>query len=305
MKLQTVYFLKGLPASGKSSWSKNYIETSRHDGRIIKRVNKDDLRLMIDNSIHSKEREDFILTIRDIIIKRALVKGYDVIVDDTNFHPKHEIRIKEIIEEVIKEKEKIRIEFVEKFFSTPLRECIERDRQREKSVGKQVILDMYNRYLRNTEQDTISYNPDLPECIVVDLDGTLALHENRSPFEYFKLLDDRPNQPIVDLVSVLQSSKPNMKTFVFSGRENVISNGNTSIEDLSKLWLKKQNVKFDFIFLRKKGDHRQDSEVKEEMFLTHLKGKYNILYWIDDRQQVISKMREYGLTVLDVAGNFF
>ncbi len=33
-------------------------------------------------------------------------------------------------------------------FHTPVEECIERDSKREKSVGKAVILNMYNTYLK-------------------------------------------------------------------------------------------------------------------------------------------------------------
>lgn len=58
--------------------------------------------------------------------------------------------------------------------------------------------------------------------------------------------------------------------------------------------------------MRKTGDHRKDAIVKEEMYNEHIKGKYNCLYWIDDRKQVIDYIREkIGLTVLDVAGNEF
>ena len=44
---------KGLPASGKSTWAKQYLD----DNPGTKRVNKDDLRAMLDNGKWSKRNE--------------------------------------------------------------------------------------------------------------------------------------------------------------------------------------------------------------------------------------------------------
>ncbi|MFN5657022.1 MAG: AAA family ATPase, partial [Pseudanabaena sp.] len=56
----TVYFTIGLPASGKSTWAKEKVNKSPN---IIKRVNKDELRAMLDNSYFSKGNEKFVLDI--------------------------------------------------------------------------------------------------------------------------------------------------------------------------------------------------------------------------------------------------
>jgi len=93
---QEIYVLRGLPASGKSTWAKQYIASHKN----WKRVNKDDLRRMIDGGIWSKENERAILNIRDTIIKNFLIAGYSVIVDDTNFEAKHIHRIEQILREL-------------------------------------------------------------------------------------------------------------------------------------------------------------------------------------------------------------
>jgi len=225
MRKQIVYFLKGLPASGKSTWAQQKIEEDRYKGIVTKRINKDELRAMLDNSVFSKEREEFILKARDSLISFALAKGYNVIIDDTNFNPKHLERIKEIIKNIEYNLRDANIELVEKFFDTPLYECVERDRQREKSVGRNIILDMYNRYIRNTKQEEAKFNPELPDCLIVDVDGTLALHENRrSPFEYWKAGEDRLNAPIERLLHHIQYSlgvEGNIYTIIMTGRENL------------------------------------------------------------------------------------
>ena len=81
-----VYMTYGLPSSGKTTWAKQKIEENPNR---IKRINKDDLRSMLDCNRWSKDNEKFILKVRDALIDLILGGGFDVIVDDTNLSPKH------------------------------------------------------------------------------------------------------------------------------------------------------------------------------------------------------------------------
>lgn len=59
------------------------------------------------------------------------------------------------------------------------------------------------------------------------------------------------------------------------------------------------------LFMRKEKDNRKDSIVKKEIYETHIKDKYDVLFCIDDRQQVVDTWRELGLVCLQCApGNF-
>src|SRR5215470_18336584 len=91
-----ILILKGLPGSGKTTWAKDFIYASPFDerGKVTKgpgwkRVNKDDLRNMIDAGQWSGPNEKEILRVRDMLILEFLDQGHSVIVDDTNLHPKH------------------------------------------------------------------------------------------------------------------------------------------------------------------------------------------------------------------------
>ncbi len=59
------------------------------------------------------------------------------------------------------------------------------------------------------------------------------------------------------------------------------------------------------LFMRPTGDQRNDGIMKEIMFNEHIRGKYNVRFILDDRDRVVSKWREMGLTAFQVApGNF-
>lgn len=81
-----VLFLKGLPGSGKSTYAKKLIAENHN---MYKRINKDELRAMLDDNKHSNDSEKFILQVRDAMILMALQNGKYVIIDDTNLAPKH------------------------------------------------------------------------------------------------------------------------------------------------------------------------------------------------------------------------
>jgi tRNA uridine 5-carbamoylmethylation protein Kti12 len=94
MKKQKIILTRGLPASGKSTWSLEYVKNS--NGRA-KRVNKDLLREMIDAGIWSKMNEQMILAARDSLVNCFLSSGVEtIIVDDTNFEQKHFDKMREI-----------------------------------------------------------------------------------------------------------------------------------------------------------------------------------------------------------------
>ena len=136
--MQEIILLKGLPASGKSTWAKDFVE---HHVEYV-RVNKDDLREMLNIRKFSKRGEKAVLRLEREIGIEALSLGKSLIVDDTNFHPKHGQFWAEIASIMD-------FKYSEITFDTSLEECIERDSKRVKSVGKHVIIGMYKKYIEN------------------------------------------------------------------------------------------------------------------------------------------------------------
>ena len=281
-----IVYLRGLPASGKSYWAEEVIKQKPN----WKRVNKDLLRKMLDDSMWSKANEDFVLKIRDIVIENALTMGYNVIVDDTGFSEKHEKTIRAIAESHD-------ADFEIKFFDTPVQECLRRNALRANPVPPKVIMDMHNRYLKPKDTKLVQ-DTSLPRAIVVDLDGTLALHVNRGPFEVMKCMTDEVNEPVKK--AILSAYVGGTKVIFVSGRTD-------DSKELTKEWLAKNlpEVPDYQLFMRKSGDMRKDCIIKEEIYKAEVIGKYYIDYVLDDRQQVVDSIRAMGITVFQVDSGLF
>lgn len=274
----TLTMVKGLPASGKSTWAKDVVVKSNGQ---VKRINKDDLRAMIDAGSWSKRNEQHILKVRDKLIVYYMSNGFSVVVDDTNLHPKHEQALQELAEG-------FNAAFEVKFFDTPVGECIKRDLGRPNSVGQKVIMQMYNQFLR-PEPEVYHPPEDKPLAIICDIDGTLAHMHNRSPYEW-----DKVGQDVLDdaVASVLKQFS-DIHIILMSGRDSVC-------RDMTIDWLKSFDIRYTQLFMRPEGDGRKDSIVKQELFDKHIRDDYQVLFVLDDRNQVVDMWRSMGLKVFQV-----
>lgn len=271
--------LKGLPASGKSTWAKEQVCAGH--GRV-KRVNKDDLRAMIDNSAHSKDRENQILHIRDYLVEMWLENGFDVIVDDTNFAPSHETRLKEL---AANHKAKFEV----KFFNVSLSECLKRNRERGGIVPDRAIRDMYNKYLRKAPTYK-EFNRDKEACIICDIDGTLAHMSGRSPYDWKRVGEDSADEPIINLLHMI---KDKVHIILLSGRD-----GSCRKETIK--WLEDYEIPFDDLHMRQAGDNRKDHLVKRDLYDYHIEPYFEVQFVLDDRDQVVDMWRSLGLKCLQV-----
>jgi len=286
--MKKVIITKGLPGSGKSFWAKSVVDKQPSKYKIIE---KDMLRAMLDNGKWSGKNEKFILKIRNNLIIKSLEDGYNVIISDTNFG-KHEEDIKRLVSD---NKDKVGDVLLETmFFDVPVEECIKRDLKRLNSVGKDVIMGMYNKFLK-PEKEKVKWVSKKKTAIIVDIDGTLAIMKNRTPFEYQKVHQDEVSLPIADIVEKYQD---HVDIIILSGRED-------NCRDVTEQWLKDKNIKYTALLMRKTGDFRKDSIVKEEIFREFVEPVYNVLFVLDDRNSVVEMWRDIGLACLQVAyGDF-
>ena len=267
---------KGLPASGKTTWAREYIQKYPETANLC----KDDLRLQLGST---NKREKRVIKVRDLLTEHYFELGYSVIWSDTNLNPVHIKRATELAEQ---HQAKL---VIQDFTNVSLAECIRRDLVRSNSVGQQAIEQMYYDYL-NTPDPAPEIDPQLPNCYIVDIDGTLAINNTRPPFAWNRVNEDALNPAVATLVAKLGQDT---KVIVFSGRSSVC-------RDLTISWLKQHNINYQDLFMRPADDQRPDDILKSELYYAHVHGKYNAIGVIDDRPKVCRMWRNLGLTVFQV-----
>lgn len=276
--------LKGLSASGKTTYAKEL----EKKGWI--RVEKDEIRkdaYTFPNGYRYPQDESRVVQERDKMIRTALRDGLDVVSSDTNLNPVHIRQLQAIARQLGAD-----FSIDDSFLATPLAELIERDKNRDNSVGEQVIRDQFHK--NHIKLPTFhKWQEGLPMVVWVDIDGTLtdkSSLKKRSPYDYRKVLGDDPNlftMALVDGLSIIGYAK----IFIFSGRED-------SCRADTEAWLEKHDVEYDKLVMRKTGDNRPDDVIKYEMFQEHIEGQYNCLGVLDDRMRVSMMARDVlGLNV--------
>lgn len=141
--MSEVIILQGIQGSGKSTWALDYV-TKEPTKRV--RINRDSIRKMF-GKYWVLEREELCNEIEDKAIAYAMVRGFDVVIDDMNLNPKSLKHIKELILNVDN-----KANIIYKLFNTPLVECVTRVEKRNASLPEDerisisVVLKTFNKY---------------------------------------------------------------------------------------------------------------------------------------------------------------
>lgn len=298
---QKVVFMQGLPGSGKSTYAKELV-----DSKGFKRINKDDLRAMLDNGRWTKDNEKTVNEVQDALVLDLIARGHSVVVDNTHIFGNHIDRITGLI----RGSGYTDLDISTHFMDTPLSVCFARDARREKPfyVGPKVIRRMFEAVKDKYIAD-YKYIPDLPECIIVDIDGTLAHMTGRSPYDYTQVSTDVVDDVVRDLVWRYQAPDsgtglPGVYTIIVSGRKDECKKETIQ-------WLNDNDIKFDELHMRsaddvdKDGNELDDRIVKRQIFDKWIRSRYNVKFVLDDRDRVVELWRSLGLKCLQVSEGAF
>jgi predicted kinase len=291
---------RGLPASGKTTFARKLQPN-------VVRVNRDDLRRMLHGQrLFTQWAEGQVTRAQRATVEALLRAHADVVVDDTNLRAK-----------TVREWAQLAARFhatfeVHDFTDVPLEECVRRDADRpaEERVGEDAIRRMHDRYLAgrilplpvpyvDPGGPGVVYepSPELPPAVLVDIDGTVALMGDRSPYDWSRVGSDTPNQAVIAAVRAMHAAG---NAIVFcSGRDAVCRPETEAWLDLYV------GVPYEGLFMRPEGDNRKDAIVKREIFDTEIRDRWRIVGVFDDRRQVVRMWRALGLTVFQVADGDF
>ena len=288
---------RGVPASGKSTWAKAWVaEDPDHRAR----VNRDDIRFMLFEKYYDVD-EQAVNANEKAAVRALLDAGKDVVVDATNLRAKFAKQWYNFGVPV--EWRDFPISFSEAIYRDDYRSSI----LRERGVGRDVIEGFFKSFSINRGTgklpdppvapeaavapvfEPVEFIPGLPKAIIVDIDGTLAHMTNRGPYDTSKYADDAIDPVIRELVNYLAHD---YIILVTSGRSE-------NFRKVTSDWLDKHHVQFDRLIMRPADDpNGRDDIVKNYLYETRIKGFYNVVLSIDDRDRVVDMWRAKGIKTL-------
>lgn len=288
--MRKIYMTIGLIASGKTSWAKQFVKENKNTYR----VSRDDLRFTTTDYDYTPENEKIVDRLYRAQIEELITTTIkDIICDEMNLDKNRREEFKKWIQSLTTEK----LEFIEKEFPITESQAIERDSKRERPVGKNVIKRVYDKYeielrdMLERHKPKQIIDPNLPWCILCDVDGTLSNSYKRKIYDDAKATDDIVIEPVRDIL--IKYKETDIDIIIFSGRQ-------TSCMEITCDWLDKNNIPYNNIWMRATGDSRSDDIVKKELYETYIKGKWNIKMIIDDRPKVLKMWQDLGLFTINV-----
>lgn len=295
--MNTMTLTRGFPGSGKTTWA---VEHCRKTDAA--NINRDDIRRTLGiGQIGDNSQENSVTEVQAAMVDAAINNSSDIVLSDTNLRPKN---FRRFITTALDAGYDVQF----KDFIVDLDEVLRRNSNREedKVVPEDVIRTMWKKFpysqwkdvdevmaAGNTaEFDPIDNDDTLPHCVLVDVDGTLAHHnDERSPYDWSKVSNDTVDNSVRHAVKDIHAA--GVRVVIMSGRDAVC-------HDDTVAWLKDHDIPFDEIHMRVQNDNRADYIVKDELVRTHIEGKFHIRYCLDDRQQVVDHYRKIGLKVFQV-----
>jgi hypothetical protein len=181
----------------------------------------------------------------------------------------------------------------------------------DEETAKKVLYFFFTHYERveDSEADVVKRiwpDGDKPTAVWSDLDGTLCDCDHRRHFVrregkkdwvgfFNSMSEDTVNQPVMDILT--RMSKDHNIVYC-SGRPD-------DYAETTRRWLVANGAPSGDLFMRSKGDSRQDNIVKEVLLDFEVLTRFTTYFFLDDRDQVVKMLRNRGFKVFQVAeGNF-
>lgn len=249
------------------------------------------------------------------LFQKALDSKKNIVVDRMNFSKEQRERY---AAEARHEGYYISVMVLHESYDTCLARCLARTGhptiQDEKSA-RSALHTFFTKYERpvDGDADRIEYRyPSVvrEEVVICDLDGTLCnldhrLHyvqgEGKKDWKRFfeRCYLDSPNKWCKELIKEMYVEGDGYQIILCSGRPEDLC------RSLTEEWLKKNEIGYSELLMRRRGDFRRDDVVKEIILDFEILTRYNILFVIDDRKQVVEMWRRRGITCLQCADGEF
>lgn len=284
----------GVSGSGKSTYAKELVSQGWGE------VNRDECRFKLftngekDWSKYkfTKEREKLVTEYCNSSFDGWVSLGVNIVVSNTNLN--------QIDHNYWRAKaEEVGYDFEVKYFPILLEEALKRDQKRGAlSVGREVLFKQWKKWLEITNYKRYVPDTSKPKVFIVDIDGTIALTNGRSHYDFSeKVTTDKLRQDVMSMVEAFCYTK-DASIILLSGRDDICRQDTIN-------WLNFWHVDYLELHMRKNGDNRSDRLIKEEIFWEHIEPRFNVLAAFDDRPRVVRLWKDIGIPlVVDVCKTY-
>ena len=248
-------------------------------------------------------REKLVTEAKANMITFALIKGYDVVVDNMNLNPKEDEWTRTLCANIEKDKG-IHVDIEYKDFWTPVEECILRDAMRPNPIGEKVIRQTWRRYkdfiiheeIMAAKAKSLVQDTNLPAAIIVDMDATVCLNTSGRPF-YGEgaaegMLTDEPITPVIELIRNFCDNYP-AKLIILTGREDT-----PEVRKATEQWLENNWLHPDILLMRPVKSFTAGPICKKKLYEDNIKGKFYIPFVLEDNCKCVEMWRNEGLICL-------
>ena len=143
-------------------------------------------------------------------------------------------------------------------------------------------------------------------CYIVDIDGTIANTEHRIHYitNGHKDWDGwhsnaHKDEPIEEVVSILDmAAAAGIKIVLCTARDEKCRQDTID-------WLHANDIPYDALYMRRKGDRRDDDIIKFELLKVIRADGYDPILVLEDRDRVVKMWRRAGLRCLQVSEGDF
>lgn len=305
--MTTLTAMRGISGSGKSTRAR---EIANETDAVV--INRDYFRIQLLGAWFTgqEDDEDRVTIAENASVKALLKAGVDVVIDATHLNTR-------VLKKWARLASRLGAEFEVVDVEADVDECKRRVFARweaaqgtyaERFIEPSVIEKQARRF---KDRQPVVADPPLiiepapawdnrPWAVIFDLDGTAAIHQGRSPYDYTRVKEDAPNEDLRMLLSVLMLAVPNLKFIACSGRDD-------TCRDDTNDWLDTHGFPCSSLLMRDTegdrdahGNKWRDVEVKYRLYNENVRDKYDILAVFDDRLQVVELWHQLGLPIYRV-----
>lgn len=279
-----VEILRGISGSGKSTYAR-----TQTDALIVSR---DLIRHMfgaVGKTVLSPEKERLVTRIELDLIREALYRGQDVIVDNTNLNGQFAAPYAELAHTM-------GATFSEKLFGVDVNVAVGRTDVPDSVVYRQAAQFAKIKPIVPRVPEPIRpivMGEDRPEVLIVDVDGTLA-HINpdnpRDPYDGSRAHEDLGDETLVKAVNRLA---PYYVIYIVTGR-------GLRHRPVTEEWLYNHCVPYDHLWTRPDNDTSVPDAWVKYQIAKEIARNHNIVGVFDDRERVVDMWRAAGIKTFDV-----